>query len=98
MLAFLTVQRLGRQRRKLVIEIGLVEMRMTDVVLNQIVANLMEFLFVLCGTNDNGRVIRELIQIESVRCLNGGVARLDGLLWWREIFANEDVNVLVSLQ
>jgi hypothetical protein len=65
------------------------------VVLNQVLADLMQLGLVLDPDDDDRRVIGEIAEIKSASRFNDGVAGLNGLLGVGDVFADEDVNKLV---
>lgn len=76
------MNRFGGQSREFVVEVGFVEMCVLNSLLDQILADLMEPVEILCTANYDGWVVWQLVQVKRGRSLDGGVAGLDGLLRW----------------
>lgn len=89
------VDRFGSDGRKLMIQIGFVEVNKANFVLEQVLCDPCQFGFVLGCQQDDMRMIWQIAEIKHLGSFNGRMRALHGLLSGCKVLPYKDVNVVL---
>ena len=96
-IATVAPDRLSSNGSEFILEVRLVEVNVTNALLDQVLAHPVQFGLVLGREDDDRGVIGESIKVEGFGSLDAGMTGLNGLLWGGKVFTSEDVDIRVAL-
>lgn len=88
--------RLHCHGRQLIVEIRFGEVDVAQIVIDKVLAHLMELLLALNAEQNDRWMVGKGTKAECVGCFNAGMTGLDCLLFGSEILPNEDVNEVMG--